>query len=247
MVNMKTKRICLWSGPRNISTALMYSFAQRPDTIVFDEPLYGYYLEQTKAKEYHPGAEEVLRKMECDGEKVVEFMMGNFPSEVVFFKNMCHHLLDLDRSFMKDTINLILTRHPAQVITSFSKEIPNPTLLDIGIKTQAELLNDLHNRNSNILVIDSNELLKSPEQNLKLLCEKLDIPFSEKMLVWDKGPKEYDGCWAPHWYNNVHQSTGFQPYEEKTLNVPNHLTDLLNEAMPYYNELSLYTLKLNDN
>jgi len=244
MINTSTKRICLWSGPRNISTAFMYSFAQRPDTIVFDEPLYGYYLNQTVAKEYHPGAEEVLNKMECDGIKVVDFMMGDFPSEVVFFKNMCHHLLYLDRTFMKDTINLILTRHPAQVITSFSKEIPNPSLLDIGIKTQAELVHELQSRNANFLVIDSNELLKSPEQYLKLLCEKLDIPFYDNMLSWEKGPKEYDGCWAPHWYNNVHQSTGFQPYEEKSMNVPEHLTDLLNEALPHYIYLKSHSLNL---
>lgn len=244
MNNTSTKRICLWSGPRNISTALMYSFAQRPDTTVFDEPLYGYYLNQTVAKEYHPGAEEVLRKMESDGEKVVDFMMGDFTSEVVFFKNMCHHLLDLDRSFMKDTINLILTRHPAQVITSFSKEIPNPTLLDIGIKTQAELLVELQNRKANVVVIDSNDLLKSPEKYLNSLCHKLEIPFSSNMLFWPKGPKVYDGCWAPHWYKNVHQSTGFQPYEEISLNVPAHLNDLLQEAIPYYEQLKLHSLVL---
>jgi hypothetical protein len=241
---MSTKRICLWSGPRNISTALMYSFAQRPDALVFDEPLYGYYLKQTAAKEYHPGAADVMNTMECDGNKVVDFMMGAFTSEVVFFKNMCHHLLELDRSFMKDTINLILTRHPAQVISSFSKEIPNPSLLDIGIKTQAELLNELVNRNAHVVVVDSNELLKSPEQYLTLLCEKLNIPFYPNMLTWDKGPKDYDGCWAPHWYKNVHLSTGFQPYEEKTLIVPENLNDLLKEAMPYYLELKAHSINL---
>jgi hypothetical protein len=222
----------------------MYSFAQRPDTLVFDEPLYGYYLKQTAAKEYHPGAEDVMNTMECDGSKVVDFMMGAFTSEVVFFKNMCHHLLDLDRSFIKDTINLILTRHPAQVISSFSKEIPNPSLLDIGIKTQAELLNELVNRNAHVVVVDSNELLKSPEQYLALLCEKLNIPFYPTMLTWDKGPKDYDGCWAPHWYKNVHQSTSFQPYEEKTLIVPENLNDLLKEAMPYYLELKAQSINL---
>ncbi len=241
---MSTKRICLWSGPRNISTALMYSFAQRPDTTVFDEPLYGYYLKQTIAKEYHPGAIEVMNSMECDASKVVDFMMGDFDSEVVFFKNMCHHLLDLDTSFMQDTINLILTRHPAQVITSFSKEIPNPSLLDIGMKTQAELLNELLNRNAYVIVIDSNELLKAPEQYLNLLCSKLDIPFYTEMLSWEKGPKSYDGPWAPHWYSNVHNSMGFQSYEEKALTVPEHLNDLLNEALPYYLELKKHSLTL---
>ena len=241
---MSTKRICLWSGPRNISTALMYSFAQRPDTTVFDEPLYGYYLKQTIAKEYHPGAIEVMNSMECDASKVVDFMMGDFDSEVVFFKNMCHHLLDLDTSFMQDTINLILTRHPAQVITSFSKEIPNPSLLDIGMKTQAELLKELLDRKSHVLVIDSNELLKAPEQYLNLLFSKLNIPFYKEMLSWEIGPKSYDGPWAPHWYSNVHNSTGFQSYEEKALTVPEHLNDLLNEALPYYLELKKHSLTL---
>lgn len=241
---MSTKRICLWSGPRNISTALMYSFAQRPDTTVFDEPLYGYYLKQTIAKEYHPGAIEVINSMECDASKVVDFMMGDFDSEVVFFKNMCHHLLDLDTSFMQDTINLILTRHPAQVITSFSKEIPNPSLLDIGMKTQAELLKELLDRKSHVLVIDSNELLKAPEQYLNLLFSKLNIPFYKEMLSWEIGPKSYDGPWAPHWYSNVHNSTGFQSYEEKALTVPEHLNDLLNEALPYYLELKKHSLTL---
>jgi len=241
---MSTKRLCLWSGPRNISTALMYSFAQRPDTTVFDEPLYGYYLKQTIAKEYHPGAVEVMSSLECDGSKVVDFMMGEFDSDVVFFKNMCHHLLDIDTSFMQDTINLILTRHPAQVITSFSKEIPNPSLLDIGMKTQAELLNELLNRKAHVLVIDSNELLKAPEQYLNLLCSKLDIPFYTEMLSWEKGPKSYDGSWAPHWYSNVHNSTGFQSYEEKALKVTEHLNDLLNEALPYYLELKKHSLTL---
>lgn len=241
---MSTKRLCLWSGPRNISTALMYSFAQRPDTTVFDEPLYGYYLKQTIAKEYHPGATEVMNSMECDASKVVDFMMGDFDSEVVFFKNMCHHLLDLDTSFMQDTINLILTRHPAQVITSFSKEIPNPSLLDIGMKTQAELLKELLGRKAHVQVIDSNELLKAPEQYLNLLFNKLNIPFYKEMLSWEIGPKSYDGPWAPHWYSNVHNSTGFQSYEEKALTVPEHLNDLLNEALPYYLELKKHSLTL---
>jgi hypothetical protein len=130
------------------------------------------------------------------------------------------------------------------VITSFSKEIPNPSLLDIGMKTQAELLNDLLNRNAHVLVIDSNELLKAPEQYLSLLCSKLGIPFYTEMLSWEKGPKSYDGSWAPHWYSNVHNSTGFQSYEEKALTVPAHLNDLLNEALPYFNQLQSHIIRL---
>jgi len=239
-----TKKICLWSGPRNISTALMYSFAQRPDTIVFDEPLYGYYLKETIAKEYHPDAELVMHSMQCNGNQVIDFMMGNFSSQVVFFKNMCHHLLELDRKFMNDTINVILTRHPAQVITSFAKEIPNPSLLDIGIKTQAELLEELIKENANVVVIDSHELLKSPATYLSLLCDRLGIPFYENMLTWEKGAKSYDGCWASHWYENVHRSSGFQVYEEKSEVVPEHLSSLLHEALPHFLKLKQHSLQL---
>ena len=117
------KRICLWSGPRNISTALMYSFAQRSDTKVFDEPLYGYYLKNTNAKEYHPGAEEILTTMEMDGKKVVDTMLNENSKPVLFFKHMTHHLLDLDRSFMSETVNVILTRNPYDMLPSFAKMI----------------------------------------------------------------------------------------------------------------------------
>ncbi len=239
-----TKRLCLWSGPRNISTALMYSFAQRPDTQVYDEPLYGYYLKKTAAKDYHPGAEKVMQAMECDGNAVVKMMMDKHDHEVVFFKNMCHHLLDLDRAFMQQTCNLILTRHPAQVITSFAKEIPSPSLLDIGIQTQAILLNQLLENKADVIVIDSNELLKAPKEYLAFLCGQIGIPFYNEMLHWEMGPKEFDGNWAPHWYSNVHRSTGFQPFEEKSLKVPEYLNSLLNEALPYFEQLQKHIIQL---
>jgi hypothetical protein len=112
------------------------------------------------------------------------------------------------------------------------------------MKTQAELLKELLDRKSHVLVIDSNELLKAPEQYLNLLFSKLNIPFYKEMLSWEIGPKSYDGPWAPHWYSNVHNSTGFQSYEEKALTVPEHLNDLLNEALPYYLELKKHSLTL---
>ena len=118
-----SKRICLWSGPRNISTALMYSFAQRADTKVYDEPLYAHYLCQTNANEYHPGADDVMASLENDGEKVIEMMMGEHEKPIVFFKNMTHHILDLDKSFLKDTINVILTRDPVEMLPSFAEVI----------------------------------------------------------------------------------------------------------------------------
>ena len=167
MSSINCKRICLWSGPRNISTALMYSFGQRPDTLVFDEPLYAHYLKNTEAKAYHPGADEVLASMETNGEKVIQMMMGNHSKEVVFFKNMCHHLLNLDTTFMRSVCNVILTRDPAEVIPSFAKEIENPSMIDIGFEAQVHLLNLLVEMGADVLVIDSNTILKNPEKELR--------------------------------------------------------------------------------
>lgn len=237
MKHVNCKRICLWSGPRNISTALMYAFAQRPDTRVYDEPLYGFYLKSTRAKEYHPGADEVMASIECDSSKVVAMMMGPHETPVVFFKNMGHHLGDIDKSFMASAHNVILTRHPAQVIASFAKEIPNPSILDVGFKAQAELLDQLMLMGAKTSVVDSNQILKNPQGALNRLCVEIGIPFYPEMLHWKAGPRPEDGVWAPHWYRNVHASTGFGPYVEKPDTVAAHLASLLEECMPYYNRL----------
>ena len=134
------KRISVWSGPRNISTALMYSFAQRQDTQVFDEPLYGYYLKHSKANAYHPGAEDILNTMETDGRKVVEMMLTTSEKPVLFFKNMTHHILTLDCSFMKGITNVILTRDPKEMLPSFDKVISNPSMDDVGYKLHLDLI-----------------------------------------------------------------------------------------------------------
>ena len=180
---MKTVRICLWSGPRNISTALMYSFAQREDTLVLDEPLYAHYLASSEKElvERHPVAQVILDTMENDGAKVVEMMMGEFPSDVVFFKNMTHHLLKLDRSFLSKMINVFLTRHPKEMIASFAKVIPNPTIDDIGYARHTELLDYFETLNIKPIVIDSKRILLNPEKVLTQLCELIEIPFYKKI------------------------------------------------------------------
>jgi Sulfotransferase domain len=241
MSSKNCKRICLWSGPRNISTALMYSFAQRPDTLVFDEPLYGHYLKNTDAKAYHPGADEVLASMETNGEKVIQMMMGNHSKEVVFFKNMCHHLLNLNTAFMRSVCNVILTRDPAEVIPSFAKEIKNPSMIDIGFETQVNLLNFLQEMGADVLVIDSNTILKNPEQELRKLCEAIGIPFFKEMLAWKPGPRSEDGVWAKYWYKNVHASSGFQPYQPKQNILDDALKPLYQKAMPLYSQLMEYS------
>jgi hypothetical protein len=238
----KHKRICLWSGPRNISTALMYSFAQRPDTVVYDEPLYGHYLKNSPAKEYHPGATEVLASMETDGDKVIRMMMGDHPREVVFFKNMGHHLLNLDTSFMRSVCNVILTRNPAEVIPSFAKEIENPSMVDIGFEAQVNLLRLLQEMRAEVLVIDSNTILKNPKQELSKLCDNIGIPFFEEMLSWEPGARPEDGVWAKHWYKNVHASSGFQPYQPKENTLDDSLKPLYQEALPFYKKLMEFSI-----
>lgn len=231
------KRICLWSGPRNISTALMYSFAQRADTKVFDEPLYAYFLANSPAREYHPGAEDVLATMENDGEKVIEMMLNANEKPVLFFKHMTHHLLNLDRTFLKDTVNVILTRNPEEMLVSYAKVIATPTMADVGYAMHGELIDYLHEIKNPPIVLDSKRVLENPRKTLTLLCEKLGIPFDENMLKWNAGPIAEDGVWAQYWYDSVHRSTQFSAYKASEETLPESLKPLLKECLPYYKEL----------
>jgi len=239
---MTSKRICLWSGPRNISTTLMYSFAQRQDTKVFDEPLYAHYLSHTNAKEYHPGTQDILDSLEHDGKKVIENMMTNQEKSVFFFKNMTHHLLGLNRDFMKDVYNVILTRDPLEMLPSFDKVISKPSMHDVGYAKHSELLDYFEAHNIKPIVLDSKRVLSNPKKVLTQLCEFIDIPFDENMLHWESGAREEDGIWAKYWYANIHQSTGFLKYKPKTAAFPKHLEPLLNECVPHYNKLLKYAI-----
>lgn len=233
--------INLWSGPRNISTALMYSFANREDTKVIDEPFYAHYLRLTGLD--HPGREEVLTSQSDNQNKVLENVINkDYSKEVVFVKNMAHHSEGLDLSFSKEMKNIFLLREPDQMITSFIKQIPNPTLQDVAYKYQFELLQSAIANVDNPIVIDSKDLLESPEKYLIKLCSRLKIPFTDNMLNWSKGVIEEDGVWAKYWYKSVHESTGFGPYIRKEEEVPERLQDLLKECNYYYNELIKYKL-----
>lgn len=233
----KVKRICLWSGPRNISTALMYSFAQRNDTLVFDEPLYAYYLKNTKAKEYHPGAEDILASMDNDGDKVIEMMRIENKKQILFFKHMTKHLLHLNFGFMKDMVNVILTRDPIEMLPSFAKVIPNPTLEDVGYKKHINLMTYFEENAIKYVVLDSKKVLLHPEKVLKQLCELIDITFDSAMLNWNAQQRPEDGIWAKYWYDNIHKSTGFIAYKAKAEVFPEHLKPLLYECQPHYNKL----------
>lgn len=234
----KTKRICLWSGPRNISTALMYSFGQREDTTIVDEPLYAHYLSKTEAKEYHPGAEEVIAAQETDGQKVIdEVILGDYSTPIAFFKNMTHHLVDLDWSFMVKTINVILIRPPKDMLLSYVKQVKEPTMLDVGYKKHLEVVEYLSSIDKKPVIIDAKNILQYPQFRLRELCGKLGITFDDDMLRWPAGPRKEDGIWAKYWYHNVHRSTGFRAYKSKSEEVPEHLQDLLEECQEAYEEL----------
>lgn len=234
-----TVRICLWSGPRNISTALMYSFAQRPDTTVVDEPLYAHYLRVTAAAGYHPGADEVLGSMDPDGERVVrELILGHHPTPVVFFKQMTHHLVGLDLGFLDRTANVILTRHPLDMLRSYSRVVETPTLTDTGYPQSVALFDRLVGRGRRPVVLEARATLENPEAVLGRLCERIGIGFDPAMLSWEAGPRPEDGVWAPHWYASVHASTGFGPPTSSAEPLPDELLPLFEECLPFYERLA---------
>ena len=237
-----TKRICLWSGPRNVSTALMYSFAQRTDTKVVDEPLYAHFLRVSGAR--HPLRDLCLTSQDSDGMRVVsQVILGARAAPVVFFKQMAHHLVDLDLGFLRHTRNVLLTRSPHRVLPSLQLRIGNPTLRDTGFRRQCEILDRLQGWGQAPAVLDSRELLVNPEGSLQALCQHLGITFQRRMLRWPPGPKPYDGAWAPEWYRSAHRTTGFEPLRPRPDPFPESLQPLLDECRPYYARLSQHTIR----
>ena len=237
-------RINLCSGPRNVSTALMYSFAQRGDTAVVDEPFYACYLLKT-GKE-HPGREEVLEAQSTDPRQVLEELFTGFPDKpVLFIKNMAHHMGILDKSLFDDFRHIFLIRNPEEMLTSFVKTIPNPTLLDTGYKEQYEIFNYVsRDSDREPVVIDARELLMNPGRVLAETCRRVGIKFNPEMLTWKPGPIPEDGVWAKYWYENVHRSTGFRPYKTKSEKLPDRLKDLLEECRNYYDQLFEHAIKV---
>lgn len=230
---MSTIRINLWSGPRNVSTALMYAFAQRQDTCVVDEPLYAHYLRVEDAD--HPGKAEVIAAMMDDGERVVrEVILGPCDRPVLFLKQMAHHLVELDRGFLAETVNVLLIRDPVQMLPSLGQNLTNPILRDTGLATQAALYQQLLDLGQQPPVLEAKQLLLNPRRVLRQLCEQIGITFDEAMLHWQPGARPEDGVWAKYWYRNVHNSTGFDQYRAKHEPFPPRLLRLLAECKPHY-------------
>ena len=231
------KKICLWSCPRNVSTALMYSFRERPDMEVFDEPLYAHYLNSTNLN--HPGKKEILSSLEIDWKKVVYNVILKNRKKNSFFKLMTHFLVDVDKSFLKDVQNIIFIRDPKEIIYSYSKVIKNPNISDIGVKMQYDLYLYLKSININAIILDSKMLLINPKKTLIKLCDLLNIPFYDTMLKWDRGSKKEDGVWAKYWYTNVHNTTCFLPYKKRLgIQFNSSQKNLYNECKSYYNLLT---------
>ena len=225
------------ASPRNVSTALMYSFGQHKDILPIDEPFYASYLRETDKD--HPDRELILRNQPTFREKVFDDIQGmsqNHP--VLFIKNMAHHILESDFAYMKSWKHVFLIRHPRLHIRSFSKVIPEPTLHDLGTTTQRTLYDILKGKGGRPYVIDSNKLLEKPELELKNLCNYVNIDFDPSMLSWPAGPKPFDGCWASHWYKNAWSSTEFGPAKDpKTVELQDHLNPLMEACLVDYEYL----------
>lgn len=237
-----TLRICLWSGPRNVSTALMYAFARRADTRVVDEPLYAHYLRVSGAR--HPGRDDVLAAQDSDGDRVVrDVILGAYDRPIAFFKLMAHHLVDLDLAFLDRTVNILLTRDPRDMLPSLINQVPEPVLADTGVGRQCELLDRLRALGQDPVVLDARALLADPRDVLEQLTARLGIGFDPAMMSWPAGPIPEDGVWAPHWYHNVHKSTGFGAYHARTEPMPASLQAVYADCKPHYDRLRAVALE----
>ena len=226
-------RIAMWSGPRNLSTAMMYSFAARGDCAVWDEPFYAPYLANTALD--HPVAAEIISAHEDNPDTVARACVGPIPGGKAHFyqKHMAHHMLpDFPMQWCAEVTHVHLIRHPARVIASYDAKRENPTLSDIGVQQQLVLADKLGG-----LVIDSADIRAHPEQALIALCEAIGLPFTSAMLHWAPGGVPEDGVWAKHWYGAVHRSTGFAGPEGPLPDLDGELQPLLAQAMPFYRAL----------
>ncbi len=224
----------LIAGPRNLSTPLMYAFAQRKDMQVLDEPFYGFYLKNGHPTNSHPSQQEIILSMELNKDRIIANINRAAQQSHIFIKGMAHHYLVAEPEFILEWENIFLIRSPEKLIRSFSRVISKPTLNDIGLKKSSDLYEYVKRNNKNPVVMDSDELLKNPKTYLQKLCKKIGLPFFDTMLHWKKGGLPEDGIWKKHWYHNLHNSTGFIAKKSQDKAVPKHLESLLAEARPYY-------------
>jgi hypothetical protein len=236
----------MWSGPRNVSTAFMRSWENRPDTIVVDEPFYAHYLAVTGLD--HPGRDEILAHHERDWRRVVESLLAPLPPgvEILYQKQMSHHLLpDMGREWLASMTHAFLIRDPAPMLASLEEKLGRFDLDATGLPQQVEIFDFVVRTTGRVPpVVDSADLLAAPEPMLRALCAALGIPFTPRMLSWPAGPRASDGIWARHWYERVERSTGFEP--AAAIEVPDlqgRLAELEGRCRPLYEKLRAHRLR----
>jgi hypothetical protein len=232
-------RVAMWSGPRNISTAMMRAWENRGDCAVSDEPLYAAYLATTGID--HPMRDAVIAAGDTDWRSVVRMLTGPVPNEkpIWYQKHMAHHLLPgMDRAWIGQLANVLLIRDPREVVASYLKARATVTPEDIGLPQQVELFDMLGAAGTPPPIIDAGDFLRAPEAHLRVLCELLGIDFTDRMLRWPPGPRASDGAWAPHWYSRVWESTGFEPPSGPlAIRLPSAGARVANACMPHYRRL----------
>jgi Sulfotransferase domain len=237
-------KIAMWSGPRNLSTAMMYAFAARGDCVVWDEPFYAAYLDATGID--HPMRGEIIAAHEVDPDRIAATCKGPVPQHQRLFyqKHMTLHMIDgFDRRWMRACTNVFLIRHPARVVASYAKKREGPTLHDIGFVQQEQLFDEVTGwSGARPIVIDSDDIRADPTSMLRKLCAALDIDFTLKMLRWPAGGNDADGVWAPHWYAAVHRSTGFAGAEGPLPALGGVYADLAAQALPSYERLAAHRI-----
>jgi len=235
----------MWSGPRNISTAMMRSWGSRSDTFVIDEPYYAHYLSQNELD--HPGREEVIQEGELDSEKVSRGLVNDTKDScsIYYQKHITHHLLDsIDREWMKSVVNCFLIRDPKDMIISYSKVHPDLNMHLLGLEEQNEIFEYVKNIAGEIPpVIDAKDVLMNPRDILGKFCDKIGVIFSEEMLTWARGSRDTDGNWGKYWYKNVMNSTGFNEYKSKKEDVPKEYEQLYQKCYILYKKLHRLRLK----
>ena len=228
--------VACWSGPRNISTALMRAWSSRKDTFVTDEPFYAHFLEFSQKK--HPMREKIIKHYLSDYNEVIEYLTCDIPEQktIWYQKHMAHHINDFSKiDWIKNCKNCILIRHPKEVINSYAAKNNLKGVEELGYPQQFEIIKFLKKTNQSYKIIDSEDLLKNPKNVLLDWCESINIDFDKSMLHWEKGNHKYDGIWWRHWYDNVINTTRFQKYKEKDITIENEFDSIYNEAMKYYN------------
>ena len=235
--------INMWSGPRNLSTALMRSFENRNDTEVWDEPLYAYYLKKTNLK--HPMYKEIINSYKTSiNELIIDMTKIKKTSKIFYIKQMTHHLLDNDPiNWIKNSKNCLLIRNPSKVISSYIKKNKLKNASELGFKTQFKIYKYLKKNNLDIIIINADNLANDSEKTIKILCKKLNIKFSKKMISWAKGYRETDGIWSKIWYKKVITTNTFERENRvKKLIIPKKYSLILDECNKIYRNLDIYSI-----